>query len=102
MMVSDIILLEELPNSVQSSIEAYVGCVAGASLKQSYLEMIAAAGFQDIEILDEVPFVTAANPDDPLLKSVLSHLDLTSEELLRLARAVVSAKIGATKPPLKN
>ena len=38
LMVSDIVLLEELPEAVQKSVAAYIGCVAGASLKQDYLE----------------------------------------------------------------
>ena len=54
LMVSDIVLLQELPESIKSSIEAYVGCVAGASRKEEYLATIAAAGFQEVEIVSEV------------------------------------------------
>ncbi len=54
MMVSDIVLLKELPESLKSSIEAYVGCVAGASKKEDYLAKIAAAGFRDVKVVSEV------------------------------------------------
>lgn len=102
MMISDIVLLEELPASVRASIEAYVGCVAGASLKHSYLQMIAAAGFQNIQILDEAPFAGDVTPDDPLLTSIKSSLELAGTELVRLAQSVVSVKIAATKPAPSN
>ncbi len=54
MFLSDIVLLKELPNEIRESIEAYVGCVAGASMKADYLAAIEAAGFQDVEVLKEV------------------------------------------------
>lgn len=55
-MVSDIVLLQELPESIKNSVEAYVGCVAGASRKEDYLATVAAAGFQEVEIVSEVSF----------------------------------------------
>ena len=56
MMISDIVLLKELPDSIKSSIEAYVGCVAGASRKEEYLETVAAAGFHEVEVVSEKSF----------------------------------------------
>jgi len=53
-MVSDIVLLKELPESIKSSIEAYVGCVAGASKKDDYLATIVVAGFKDVKVVSEV------------------------------------------------
>lgn len=55
-MVSDTVLLQELPESIKNSVEAYVGCVAGASRKEDYLATVAAAGFQEVEIVSEVSF----------------------------------------------
>ena len=52
-MISDIVLLKELPDAIKCSSEAYVGCVAGASTKQEYLATLEAAGFQEIEIVSE-------------------------------------------------
>jgi len=53
MFLSDIVLLKELPRSVRESIDAYVGCIAGASLKAEYLAAIRAAGFDEVEIVKE-------------------------------------------------
>lgn len=51
--LSDIVTLGELPNSVLESVEAYVGCVAGAVPKEDYLAAMRGAGFGDIEVVDE-------------------------------------------------
>ncbi len=37
LMISDMVLLKELPDRVKSSVLAYVGCVAGADSKEDYL-----------------------------------------------------------------
>jgi hypothetical protein len=34
-------------------VDLYVGCVAGASLKQDYLQLMRDAGFQDVAIVEE-------------------------------------------------
>ena len=43
-MISDIVLLMPLPGSLKYSLEAYVGCVAGATMKDEYLSAIKNAG----------------------------------------------------------
>jgi arsenite methyltransferase len=52
MVVSDLVLVRPLPESVRSSVEAYVGCVAGASMKEDYLRMIREAGFEDVTVVE--------------------------------------------------
>jgi len=53
MLVSDLVLEKPLPEETRESIEAYVGCIAGASLKEDYVQLIRGAGFQDVTILRE-------------------------------------------------
>lgn len=53
LMVSDIVLDMELPESLKESVEAYAGCIAGASRKSDYLKIIQNAGFRDIKIVGE-------------------------------------------------
>ena len=55
LMVSDIVLLKELPEPLKSSVEAYTGCIAGASRKEEYLTAVTKAGFQEVEIVSERP-----------------------------------------------
>jgi len=56
LMVSDLVLLKELPESVKKSEEAYVGCIAGAMLKKDYIRAAEKAGFKDLKVVGEVPF----------------------------------------------
>jgi SAM-dependent methyltransferase len=53
LMVSDIVLVGELPEHVKNSIYEYVTCVAGASQREDYLRMIHEAGFGDVEVVSE-------------------------------------------------
>jgi ubiquinone/menaquinone biosynthesis C-methylase UbiE len=98
LMVSDIVLLKDLPEPIRQSIEAYVGCVAGASLKDEYLGEIEAAGFGDIKILDEVNFPVEFVADNPAVKEIIRNMNLTVDKLRDLATAVASIKIAAVKP----
>ena len=50
--VSDIALKKELPESIASSIAAYVGCIAGAILIEDYRSGLLDAGFEHVEIVD--------------------------------------------------
>ncbi|MDD5289463.1 MAG: arsenite methyltransferase [Dehalococcoidales bacterium] len=52
LMVSDIVLLKELPASLKESAEAYIGCVAGASKKDEYLKMVKDAGFKSVKAVN--------------------------------------------------
>jgi len=53
MVVSDLVLDRPLPDAIRQSVEAYVGCVAGAALKEDYLQFIRDAGFGSVEVLEE-------------------------------------------------
>jgi len=79
MMISDIVQLKPLPGDILKSIEAYVGCIAGASLKQDYISMIQAAGFRDIEILSETTF-EAALPTSGDAKIVFDGQEVNPED----------------------
>jgi len=52
MFVSDMVLLQELPEEVKNNPELLSGCVAGALLKENYIAKMKTAGFA-VEILSE-------------------------------------------------
>ena len=54
-MVSDIVLLKELPESIRNDMTAWACCVGGANMKAEYLATIEAAGFKDVEVVSETP-----------------------------------------------
>ncbi len=97
LMISDVVLLKELPEAILKSVEAYVGCVSGAMLKHEYLEVVKEAGFQDVKIISEVSS-EGIWVNDPLSKSLIEELGLSTEEVQDFARSVVSIKFSAVKP----
>jgi hypothetical protein len=38
LMVSNIVLLKELPKAIQENVEVYAGCISGAELKEKYIK----------------------------------------------------------------
>jgi len=48
--VSDVVVHGPVPAAVRRSVELWIGCVAGALDEQEYRDLLAAAGFVDIEI----------------------------------------------------
>ncbi len=86
LVVSDLVLVRPLSESVRRSVEAYVGCVAGASQREDFLRGIAAAGFRDVEVLEERRYGEA------------TELFGEADWLREAADAVVSAKVRAVKP----
>ena len=53
LVVSDLVLLAPLSPELQNNVDLYVGCVAGAAMKDAYVAFIEAAGFRDVEVLEE-------------------------------------------------
>jgi SAM-dependent methyltransferase len=98
LMISDIVLLRDLPPVIRGSMAAYVGCIAGAVLKDQYLDAIQAAGFRDIRVVGEDVFPMDAVEHDPATRSALDGLNLSEEALADMARSVVSMKVSAVKP----
>jgi arsenite methyltransferase len=95
LMVSDLVLAKPLPESVRRSVEAYVGCIAGAMLKDDYLAAIRGAGFEGVEILAESVYpIGSSNPDASEL-AVLGAEGISPEDLRVTAESVVSVKVTA-------
>lgn len=67
LVISDTVLLRELPENVKRSVDAYVGCIAGALEKQEYLETIKKAGFHDVRVIMEALFPVENVIRDPNL-----------------------------------
>lgn len=85
MLVSDLVLVKPISPEVQKSVDCYVGCVAGASLKQDYLRMIGDAGFGDVAVVNESRYTVGQDglPEGSLEREAFE--------------AVVSVKVRARK-----
>jgi len=97
LMVSDIVLLKELPDSIKNSVEAYIGCLSGAVLKDEYIGVIKDAGFKDVEIIDETAFPIECITNDPTAQAVMENLKISPEEARGLAHSIVSIKVYGIK-----
>ena len=98
LMVSDIVLLRPLPSPILNSVEAYVGCIAGAAMKTDYIEAIRAAGFQDVAASDETAFPIECMANDPTAQAIIKDLSISPEMLTEIASSIVSVKVAAVKP----
>jgi SAM-dependent methyltransferase len=111
MMVSDIVVDGELPDSIRQRLDAWAGCIAGALDEKVYLDKIRAAGFEKVEIVSRVSVPADLDLDDEQVqlvvvgsdgpvdsqqaKAALAEADLSLEDL---AQAVASVNVTAYKP----
>mgnify|MGYP001218755534 CR=1 FL=1 len=98
LMISDIVLLKELPASVRESIEAYVGCIAGATMKDEYLRTIKAAGFRNVDIVGETSFPVEFMANDPTAQAIIKDSGISPEKMKEFASSVLSIKVSGVKP----
>ena len=98
LMVSDIVLLKELPDPIKQSVEAYIGCVAGAILRDEYLQKIEVAGFKNVRVIEESTFPIDLMLNDPTAKAVIENMKLSSEKARGLAGSIASIKVYGIKP----
>jgi len=98
LMISDIVLLKELPDFIKNSVEAYIHCLSGAIMKDRYVGAIKAAGFQQVRIIDEVSSPIESMLNDPTAKAIIESLEIPPEEVKEIAGSVVSVKAYGVKP----
>ena len=53
LVVSDLVLKREIGPDARADAELYCGCVAGASIREEYLQLMRDAGFRDVQVLEE-------------------------------------------------
>jgi ubiquinone/menaquinone biosynthesis C-methylase UbiE len=98
LMVSDIVLLKELPDFMRSSIASYVGCISGAMMKDRYIETIRETGFQEVKVIDEAVFPVEYITNDPRAKAIINKMNLSEDKVKDTANSVVSIKVQGIKP----
>ncbi len=97
LMISDIVLLKELPEFISENVEAYVSCLSGAIMKDKYLQLIENAGFQNIEIIDESFFPIDFMTNDPIVKEFIENLKMPIESIKEATNSVISIKVKGIK-----
>jgi SAM-dependent methyltransferase len=111
MMVSDLVLLKELPEAMKKGMDS-TSCVAGAIMKDKYIETINAVGFKNVRIIQEKSYHSkdlANCPDEEVLifnpktnateTKKVSELDEKAKQRMKeILEATLSINVSATKP----
>ncbi len=97
-MVSDIVLLRPLPRLIKVSLEAYVACLAGAATREDYLKAIQAAGFSDIEIVEETAVPVDLVINDSLTRTLVKGLEISSKSVRGVIESIRSIRVAAVRP----
>ncbi len=93
--VSDIALLRPLPAEILQSLEALVGCVAGAALIEDTKEMVQKAGLTDASFEQKSDYMDSmVQGADPLWNDILAKLPAGA----KLGDYVTSMIVAARKP----
>jgi len=98
LMVSDIVLLTELPEAVRLSLESYSACISGALQKEQYLGVILDAGFTEVKIESESIFPLDLALSDPTVAAAKDALEISELEAGEIARSILSVSVSAEKP----
>jgi arsenite methyltransferase len=98
LMVSDIVVLEDLPELIRSSAEGYVGCISGALHKDEYLDIINKAGFTSVTVHGETPFPLDCVAGDPVVQEAVGDPAALADLLKKYGSSIVSIQVGGIKP----
>jgi SAM-dependent methyltransferase len=88
--VSDIVLLADLPEHIKNDVNAYVGCVSGASLLHDYVRLALENGFVNVSVPQLTPGTKFA--------SVFHGDNGSKPDTLPASLAVASIKLHGSKP----
>ena len=86
MIVSDIVLNRPLPESACGDAGLYAACIAGALLREEYLDAIRRAGFMRAELLSDHTYTTRQVGGDPITADVGATLEGVAASITVLAR----------------
>jgi arsenite methyltransferase len=98
LMISDMVLLKEIPQPILKNVSAYIGCISGAEKKTIYLNHIKQAGFKNVKIIEETTMPVEALVSEETAAQVLKELKMTREKAAEVFGAAVSIKVAASKP----
>ena len=98
LMVSDIVILKDLPENILNSIDAYTGCIAGAIKRDDYLEAIEKSGFEAVKVVEESSFSMDCVVNDPLAQKTIENLNMTEKQVEDLSASVASVRVHGIKP----
>jgi len=99
LILSDIVLENPLPDEIKQDMDAYVRCIARASLKQDYLNSIKNAGFREVKIV-EISDIPSRGNDIKESRHGLILLEKfhgNVQKVIEIRKSIKSAIISAIK-----
>lgn len=96
--LSDMVLLGDIPVELKDSVEAYVACLSGAVLKDEYLAMIEAAGFENVVVEAEQQLVIGDMLAEEVVAEYAKHADVDRATIEDAASKFASVRVKAFKP----
>lgn len=96
-MISDMVLVKDIPPALKNSVAAYVGCISGAMKKDEYLGVIRSAGFKDVGVMKE-----AIYPIDDMVNTTegqktINELKLTQDDVKGFTSSILSITVQGFK-----
>jgi SAM-dependent methyltransferase len=93
--ISDLALLRPLPEAVRASVEALVGCIAGAVLVEDTERMVREVGLVDVVLTPKPQYVQAMTHwEDPLYRRIVEELPAGTQP----SDFITSLDVSARKP----
>jgi len=90
--ISDVVVEGELPIALRESAEMYAGCVSGAEMKETYLEIIKKSGFKNISVQK----TSSINLPHEILENVMKPDEIRT--FLNSKSGIYSITVYAEKP----
>ncbi len=97
-MVSDVVLEHAMPEELLQTVDAYLGCVGGASVRSEYFRIVSEAGFADLKVTEEGNFGDVISMDDPMVVEAIDRIGVTPEQVKGFLAEVTSLSLFARKP----
>jgi hypothetical protein len=67
-------------------------------MKDEYLRTIKAAGFRDVDIVEETSFPVEFMANDPTAQAIIKDSGISPEKMKEFASSVLSIKVSGVKP----
>ena len=98
LVVSDTVTIMPQQESTLDSEADRLECITSGNTKESYLDNVRAAGFEEITIVKEVPYPMEMAFEDTLAKGLIADLEVPEEAIRQAAKSMMSITFQAIKP----
>jgi arsenite methyltransferase len=97
--ISDLVVEAPLPDGIARSVEAYIGCVAGALPCARYIELVEASGLRDVRVLRELGLDAVIDVGHPQVRHVVQEAGLVvnDDEIRRVLGSIRSVTFEARR-----